>query len=72
MRADQSIVDILGMSGLVAGVGENQRRALMVIFGRAGRRATAGIYVYESDGSSDGIEQISVKPRHIALPTAVV
>jgi hypothetical protein len=72
MAAYQSNIDILGMAGLVAGRGDNQRRSLMLIFGRAGRRPTAGIYIYESSGSLERAELISVNEKHIGLPTAVV
>jgi hypothetical protein len=43
----QSTEDILGMAGLVAGIGQNRRRALMLIFGRIAGKASTGIYVYE-------------------------
>ena len=70
MAADQSIVDLCGMSDLVAR--QNQRRALMLIFGRAGRRSAAGIYIYESEDKRHQTEIISFKPKHLILPMAVV
>jgi hypothetical protein len=72
MIAEQSIVDVAGMSTLVAGMGLNHRRAIMLIFGRAGRRPTAGIYIYESSGATDEGEIVAWKPRQIITPFAVV
>ena len=72
MASHQSGVDILGMGGLVAGIGENQRRALMLIFGRIAKRPTAGIYVYESDSISKRREQISIQMGQLVLRATVV
>jgi len=70
MLAHQSIIDICGMSELVTR--ENQRRVLMLIFGRAGGRSAAGIYIYESEGKTKEAEFVSFKPKHLILPMAVV
>ena len=73
MEPEQSGVDIFGMSNVVAGRGENQRRALMLIFGRSARRSVAGLYLYESDALlANRDELISVRAKHIALRAAVV
>jgi len=72
MIAEQSMVDVAGMSTLVAGMGLNQRRAIMLIFGRAGTRPTAGIYIYESTETTERGEVVGWKPRQIIIPFAVV
>lgn len=72
MLPRESIVDIVGMSELVAAFGQNQKRALMVIFGREGRRSAAGVYVYERHSVSDAGEVISTPRKQIALRTPVV
>jgi hypothetical protein len=45
---------------LVSAIGENQRRALMLIFGRSEGRPSAGVYVYESQTVKDGTEFVVV------------
>lgn len=72
MIAEQSITDLKGMSALVATMGQNQRRALMLIFGRSRTRPTAGIYIYESGKVSGESEVVSWKPRQIVIPLSVV
>jgi hypothetical protein len=45
-RPIQSDTDGAGVTRMVAGVGRNQRRALVLIFGREKGRAAAGICVF--------------------------
>ncbi len=62
MVSQQSAVDIAGMAKLVSRIGDNQRRALMLIFGQDGDQSTAGIYVYEnlaSHGQNHDLVQVS-------------
>ena len=60
MPSQQSVIDVEGMTGLVSAIGENQRRALMLIFGRSEGRPSAGVYVYESQTVKDGTEFVVV------------
>jgi hypothetical protein len=46
--ARQSGEDLLGMAGVVAGIGQNRRRAAMLIFGEAQSAAQVGVHLYES------------------------
>jgi hypothetical protein len=68
----QSDTDIFGMSKLVATVGDDRKRALMIIFGRRATRPAAGLYVYESDGATTRGEAVRVSSRAIALQSVVV
>jgi hypothetical protein len=68
----QSDTDIFGMSKVVAAVGANRKRALMIIFGRRATRPAAGLYVYESDGTTTAGEAVRVTSRVIALPNVIV
>lgn len=72
MRPVQSGTDIAGMAGMVAGSGQNQRRALMLIFGREKGRAAAGVYVYESQGAGPVGELVTVESGAMELATKVV
>jgi hypothetical protein len=63
----QSQEDILGMTGLITVAGNNNRRALMLIFGRTAGRPTAGVYIYESAAITQGTEFISVGEAQIVL-----
>lgn len=60
------------MAGMVAGAGQNQRRALMLIFGREKGRAAAGVYVYESQGAGPVGELVTVESGAMELATKVV
>jgi hypothetical protein len=71
MPSKQSFMDIGGMAELVSRIGQNQKRAIMLIFGRRRRRSTAGIYIYESQ-SLQGLEWITIGEGQIGLETAVV
>jgi ubiquitin-protein ligase len=72
LPSDQSQIDIFGMSTLVASVGQNQKRALMLIFGRTARKPSAGVYIYESQSSSKQGELISVGVGQSILKSPVV
>lgn len=72
MRPVQSHTDIAGMATLVAGAGQNQRRALMLIFGRDRGAQTAGLYVYESHDHADKIEAITAEAGMLKLSASVV
>jgi hypothetical protein len=72
MASHQSGTDIRGMAGLVSTMGQNQKRALMLIFGRAGARSTAGVYVYESDALTAASEYVEVGTTQVTLGSPVV
>ena len=69
---EQSPEDIRGMAGLVARVGQNQRRALMLIYGRTGGQASAGVYLYEAQSAASNFELLHVGLAHIPLGIPVV
>jgi len=58
MESHQSGVDVGGMAALVSRIGHNQRRALMLIFGRTAAGSTATFYVYESVGAANAIADL--------------
>ncbi|MBA3353673.1 MAG: ThiF family adenylyltransferase [Blastocatellia bacterium] len=68
----QSDTDVLGMSKLVATIGDARKRALMIIFGRRATRPAAGLCIYESQGATSRGEAVRVSSRVIALPSVVV
>ena len=68
----QSGEDIRGMATLVTRAGENQRRALMLIFGRTGGAASAGVYVYEGQDVTSTAEMVRVGLAQLLLTNAVV
>lgn len=72
MLSIQSLTDMSGMAGLVSRLGENTRRALMVIFGRQGTQPSAGLYVYESAGGRGPFEAITVAEAQIQLREPLV
>jgi hypothetical protein len=72
MPSHQSDTDIGGMAQLVSVVGQNQKRALMLIFGRTGTRPSAGVYVYESHGMTETGDLVIAGTTQIPLETAVV
>lgn len=72
MRPQQSMTDMSGMTGLVAGVGQNQRRALMVIYGRERGQPQVGFYLYESQTREGSREVIGVNMNHVMLEAPVV
>lgn len=72
MASGQSDVDVDGMAGLVSQIGDNQRRALMLIFGQDRSMTTAGIYVYESRETNGEIELVSVEKKQIELEIAIL
>jgi len=60
LEPDQSIVDIGGMADLVSRVGQNQKRAMMLIFGEKAGRPTVTFHVYESHSVSPDGDLIAV------------
>jgi len=72
MSADQSLTDVSAMAALVSGFRHNQRRALMVIFGRTAGRPSAGVYAYESQSLARSQEFVTVGDAQIQLETEVV
>jgi len=68
----QSAEDMGGMAMLVAQAGQNQRRALMMIFGRTAGVASAGIYVYEGQSLGEAAELLQVGIAHLNLQEPVV
>jgi len=72
LPAHQSTTDIFGMTGLVSVIGQNQKRSLMLIFGRMGQSPMAGIYVYESQSLDVRDELISVGIGQFMLEAKVV
>jgi len=68
MKSEQSVMDIGGMGKLVSSIGDNQRRALMLIFGQGQGTPTAGIYIYESQASfKEEFELVSIGEAQIEL-----
>lgn len=72
MPSHQSSTDLHGMSLLVSTVGQNQKRALMLIYGRAKDQPTAGIYIYESNSLGEKWEGLRVESTQISMERAVV
>jgi hypothetical protein len=68
----QSPIDISTMANLVSSAGHNQKRSVMLIFGRTRSVPTAGIYVYESDSVTEKAEHVLVGTSQITLERAVV
>ena len=63
----QSNFDITNMAQLVSTLGQNQKRALMLIFGRAQHAPMVGIYVYESQSLTNKSDLVSVGTSQIAI-----
>lgn len=72
MAPHQSNEDIVGMATVVAGVAQNRRRALMLIFGRRWGRPEAGVYVYESADVDQIGEKVQCLKAIVPLLEAVV
>lgn len=70
--SEQSATDMRTMAGLVASIGQNQKRSIMLIFGRTLGAATAGIYAYESASFAGNGELVSVGIAQIALTKPVL
>ena len=56
----QSNIDMENMANLVSCFGQNQKRSLMLIFGKTAEFSTAGIYLYESHAISSSTNLISI------------
>src|SRR3984957_19669147 len=63
----QSSEDVLGMTGLVAGFGQNRRRAVMLIFGRIAGQASVGAYTYEAQLATQGHELLNIGGAFLSL-----
>lgn len=72
MPSQQSMTDLAGMATLVSTVGQNQRRLLLVIFGRSGAQPTVGFFVYESKLRDAAYELLVVDAGEAILETGVV
>jgi integrative and conjugative element protein (TIGR02256 family) len=72
MPSQQSLIDIHGMATLVSHIGLNQKRALMLIFGRSIGLSKAGIYIYESQSLVETTELISIGVGQVELEIPVV
>lgn len=72
LPARQSLTDIGSMAALVSTMGANQRRSVMLIFGRTHRQGTAGVYLYESEGLGQSEEPILCQMTQVALDAPVV
>ncbi|MBL9170806.1 MAG: ThiF family adenylyltransferase [Verrucomicrobiales bacterium] len=72
MVSHQSGTDIQGMAKLVSAMGDNQRRALMLIYGRSGSVPTAGIYVYESRALTETRDYVEVGSSQVTLRAPIV
>lgn len=68
----QSLTDLFGMSTLVAQFGQNQKRALMIIFGRNIENPSAGIYIYENIEIGLASEEIQISEAQITMEDFVV
>jgi len=68
----QSSTDMVNMAALVSSIGQNQKRSVMIIFGRAGTDPTAGVYIYESNSIVDNADFISVGMSQFTLKNPVV
>lgn len=72
MASHQSGTDIHGMATLVSAFGENQKRALMLIYGRTGLQATVSVYVYESRGLTADADYVEVGAAQAAIEAPIV
>jgi hypothetical protein len=72
LPSQQSGIDIGNMANLVSSVGQNQKRSIMLIFGRTHGMATAGIYVYESESLLSNGDVVSVGMSQLNLEKPVV
>jgi len=61
-----------GMAQVVSAFAQNRKRAIMIIFGRAGSAPTAGIYVYESERTIGTADVLSVREAQIRLQKRVL
>jgi hypothetical protein len=72
LPSQQSGTDIGTMATLVSSVGQNQKRSIMLIFGRIHGNATAGIYIYESESLIGNGDVVSVGMSQMNLEKPVV
>ncbi len=67
----QSITDRGSMANLVSRFGSNQRKALMMIYGRSNQQNTVGLYLYQSQ-TIDEIDLVSIGVSQFELQEPVV
>ncbi len=72
MESFQSRTDVASMAKLVSALGQNQKRSLMLIYGRTGNRSTAGLYAYESHSVAEGWDCVVASIGQFSLAKAVV
>lgn len=72
MASDQSMNDIFEMTELVAHFGQNQKRSVMMIFGRTAKKPTVGIYIYENVIQARTSEHIAVTEAQVVMEEFVV
>jgi len=68
----QSGLDMGNMTDLVSYFGQNQKHALMLIFGQTTRVSTAGIYLYESHSISSSSNLISIGAAQFAPEISIL
>lgn len=71
LPSHQSATDMKNMAALVSLIGQNQKRSVMVIFGRMNDTATAGVYIYESQSLIGTGDLISIGVSQITLEEPV-
>jgi integrative and conjugative element protein (TIGR02256 family) len=72
MSAHQSLTDVSAMAGVVSRFRDNQRRALMLIFGRTAGQPIAGLYAYESQSLAGTHDFVTVGVAQFQLKNGVV
>jgi len=72
MPSQQSFKDLGEMAILVSRIGWNQKRCLMLIFGRTQNVPTAGIFVFESQSIEEKADFVSVGSGQFTLARPVV
>ena len=72
MESFQSGLDIRGMAELVSALGQNQKRSLMLIYGRKENQPTAGVYAYESHSLMESGDLVVAGTGQLILPKTVV
>jgi hypothetical protein len=72
LASNQSPTDVVGMTLLISKIGQNQRRAIMLIFGQRAGLPAAGIYVYEFHSSVGSTELLLVGEAQISLKNPIL
>ncbi|AFM10707.1 ThiF family adenylyltransferase [Turneriella parva] len=66
--SEQSSIDQLSMANLITAIDENQKRAIMLIFGKDAGQHTIGIYPYESLIATDSIDWVVNASAQMQFP----